>query len=173
MLLTLFRVFFDICRLRKGPQDIPASPELLSLSLLAYVVVVTLLTLMSRPAATALGASLVETGLLAGINYVLLRFRRFEERWMQTTTAMAGTGILFTLFALPLFAGLAAAGNGSGLVPGTLYAGLLVLIIWNIAVTAHILKSALSLPFPAAVVIAAAYAWVVALAVSGMFPEAS
>ena len=32
MLLTLFQAFFDICRLRRGPQDLPASPELLALA---------------------------------------------------------------------------------------------------------------------------------------------
>lgn len=171
MLLTLFRAFFDICRLRKGPQDLPASPELLSLSLLAYAVVVALLGMMSRPAADAVGASLVETGLVAAINFAVLALRRLEGRWLQTTIAMAGTGVLFTLFAMPLFAALAGAGTGEGAAQGMLYVGLLLLIVWNIAVTAHILKHALSVPFAAAVVLAAAYAWIIAAAVSGMFPE--
>jgi hypothetical protein len=171
VLLTLFRAFFDICRLRKGPQDVPASPELLSLSLLAYLAAVAMLTMLSRPPAAALGASAIETALVAGINFVLLALRRFEGRWMQTTTAMAGTGVLFTLFALPLFAGLSAAGSGAGAVPGVLYASLLLLVVWNIAVTGHILKHALALPFPVAILIAAAYAWVVAMAISGLFPE--
>jgi hypothetical protein len=171
VLLTLFRAFFDICRLRKGPQDLPASPELLSLSLLAYAIVVALLGMISRPAADAVGASLVETGLVAAINFALLALRRFEGRWLQTTTAMAGTGVLFTLFAMPLFAGLAGPGVAASPAQGVLYAGLLLLIVWNISVTAHILKHALSVPFAAAIVCAAAYAWVVAAAVSGMFPE--
>lgn len=171
MLLTLFRAFFDVCRLRKGPQDLPASPELLLVTLVGYAGVVSLLTLFSRPAAAAVGASLTETTLIAGINFALLSLRRMEGRWMQTTTAMAGTGILFTVFAMPFFAGLSAAGAGPGAGPAFIYAGLLFLIVWNIAVTGHILKHALSLPFPVAVVIAAGYAWIVAMAVSGLFPE--
>jgi hypothetical protein len=171
VLLTLFRAFFDVCRLRKGPQDLPASPELLSLSLLAYAAAVALLTMLSKPPAVAVGASLMETALLAGINFVLLALRGFDGRWVQTTTAMAGTGVLFTLFAMPLFAGMSGDGTGAGAVPALLYAALLLLVVWNVAVTAHILRHALTVPFPAAIVIAAAYAWVVAAAVAGMFPE--
>lgn len=169
-LLTLFRAFFDVCRLRRGPQDIPASPELLTLSLLAYAATAAVLTVTSRPAVPALGAGVVEALLIAGINFALLALRRLDGRWMQTTTAMAGTGTLFTLAALPLFAGMAGT-DGNGGVAALLYAALLLLLIWNVAVTAHILRHALSLPFPAALIVAAAYAWVIAAAITGMFPE--
>jgi hypothetical protein len=169
-LLTLFRAFLAICRLRKGPQDLPASPELLSLTLFAYVVMTACLTMLLRPPVTAIGASLVETALIAGLNFALLALRRLEGRWLQTTTAMAGTGIVFSLIAVPIYAGLGA-GDAGGALMGVLYSALLLLVVWSVAVAGHILRHALSLPFPAGVVLAAAYTWVVAAAVSGLFPE--
>ena len=172
MLLRLFQAFFDICRLRKGPQDLPPSAELLALALVAYAAVVAVSALISRLPGPAIGSSMVETFLIAAINFVLLALRRFDGRWLQTTTAMAGTGVLFTLLALPLLAGLAGAGNADA-AASLLYPALLALIVWNIAVIAHILRHALSVPFAVAVIIAAAYAWVIAAAVSGVFPEAA
>jgi len=140
------------------------------LSLLVYAAAAALLALISQPPAVALGASVLETLLIAGINFVLLALRRFDRRWLQTTTAMAGTGVLFTLFALPLVAGMATAGDGGPASP-FLYTALLGLFIWNIVVTAQIFRHALSLPFPAAIMVAAAYAWVIFSVVTGTFPE--
>jgi len=68
---------------------------------------------------------------------------------MQTCTALAGTGTLFNLMALPLFDWFASKQTGQAL-----YLLLFVaLLIWSLSVMAHIFKHALAISFPASMMV--------------------
>lgn len=141
--ITLFKAFFAICRLQKGPQDLPSSRELLALSLIAYTVCSVGVGLLSMAPDAALVSGLADSGLMIVLTIAILRLRGFAARITQTLTAFAGTGTVLSLIALPFLFAAHAARARSG---STGVAGLLMLFIffWNLVINAHILRHALS-----------------------------
>ena len=139
---ALLLAFFDICRLRKAPQDIPASPQLLALSLTAYALLSCLLQGLSEPVDLAVSSALLEIAVLMLFVQCLLLLKGRPARWMQTMTALAGAGIILSLIALPLYL---FAGVGSAAAPG-LNLGLTLLLMlagWGVVVMGHVLRHAL------------------------------
>jgi hypothetical protein len=140
---ALLNLFLDICLLRKGPQDVPASPALLKASLAAYGLASLLVQAVSVNLLTALLQAFLDLGLLAGLTYAVLQATGFSGRFTQTLTALAGTGALLGFAILPVTIWMdrdLEAGIQSGL-PALLFFGWL---IWSIAVVAHVLRHALS-----------------------------
>lgn len=140
---ALFDAFFEICLLRKGPQDLPASWPLLKLSLITYGLSSLLSLLSTVEPPLALFQAVLDAALLAGLTYGLLRVTGHRPRFLQTLTALAGTGTLLGLIAWPLTLWMqteAAADTGTGLS----FLLFFLLLLWSIAVIAHILRHALS-----------------------------
>jgi hypothetical protein len=171
-LIMLYRLYFGICRFRRQPQDVPYSRELFGLTLAGYMLACVALNLVSYPLQPALTAGVVEGILLVAVTWALLGLRRLPQRWLQTATALAGVGTLFTLLAIPLFlwlsAGQAAAGRGG---PAAIL--ILMLIVWNIAVMAHVLRHALSGPFALGVLLALGYVILITALVTPLLHGAS
>ena len=139
----LFREFFEICLFRKRPQDLPAARELFWVVLLGYAVISAVLSYPSQTAGVAAVTGLVEAVMLLLITWLFLYLRSVPERWLQTSTALAGTGIIFSLLAFPLFYMRVFVQGGPTM---QAFIGMLIifLVLWNIAVMTHILKNALS-----------------------------
>ena len=101
--------------------------------------------------------SLVDTPLLLVFTGLLLMARSHPERWLQTATALMGTGMLFNLFAMPFvfiinLDGLSVDG-ASGV--QWLFGYLIVcLLCWNVSVIGFVYKHALDMSFTAALIIA-------------------
>lgn len=168
--LTLFKTFFDLCRLRLRPQDLPASQVLLRSVLVAYFLVSAATALTSLPLAPSLVGALVDVGLLGLLTGLALRARAVPERYTQTLTALAGTGTVLGLLALPVLAGMSAASTGPGL--QALLSNLwLILLIWNLVVMGHIARHALSVSLPAGLAVAFLYLLVM-LGVYALLPGA-
>jgi len=146
MKLLLLR-FIDICLLRAGPQDLPASTVLLTLTLIAYSTAGLLLSLVSTSLTNALLLVVADVLLLAGLAYLILWIRLLTARFLQTLTALTGTGAIleFSIWPVLYWQQLSVATNG----PGLLIASLLlwVWLFWNIAVVGHILRHTLSTTF--------------------------
>ena len=89
-----------------------------------------------------------------------------RERFQQTLTAMAGCGVLLGLAAMPL---LAVAQQE----PIPAFVGLLwlALLFWSLAINAHILRHALSVPFGIGLVLSTLYAITVFMLVQWLFPQ--
>lgn len=153
---VLFDLFLDICLFRKGPQHVPASSTLLNLSVLSYGAAGLLLMLASAVPSRALLLIVLDIALLAGLSYGLLTAAGQWRRFTQTLTALAGTGVLLQLLALPLAIWLARVGpqQPAAALPSLLY---LLLLGWSIAVTGHILRHALSIPMALGVLYALGY----------------
>lgn len=164
----LFRIFMDICLLRRRPQDVPLSRELFAVCLTAYFILSTLLTALSYPLDDALLSSLVECGSFVLVTVAVLRLRGVGQRWMQTTTALTGSGSVLTLFAIPVFFWGDHVGHDAYFGAPTLLA--IALLTWNVAVVAHILRHALSVPFAVGVLAALAYLWIISVIVAGVLP---
>jgi len=166
----LFNAFFDICRLRKYPQDIPQSNALFYACLVCYLLASVILALLSMPASTAIASSLIEMTLVMIFTYALLQIRARTARWLQTMTAILGTGIIINLFALPLYYA-SLHGNEGGVLQGVVVLFFFVLVIWNIVIMGHIFKHALEISMSIGVVIAISYLWVISAFISILFPE--
>lgn len=140
---ALLLAFFDICRLRKAPQDIPASPQLLALSLTAYALLSCLLQGLSEPVDLAVSSALLEIAVLMLFVQCLLLLKGRPARWMQTMTALAGAGVILRLIVLPLYL-FAGVGSGAALIGYNLGLTLLLMLVgWGVVVMAHILRHAL------------------------------
>lgn len=156
---ALLNQFWMICLLRSGPQDLPTSYPLLKFALFAYMFS-GLLFLLSGVGTLGVYQAVVlvalDTALLAGLTYLVLRVLNYQPRFMQTLTALAGAGAVLQLIALPLgwWFAWAETADASVQLPALLW---LVLMVWSLAVTGHILRHALSVSFGIGVLCALGY----------------
>lgn len=140
---AIVRTCWDICLLRRGPQVFPRSGILLGVMLLIYV----LLDLYSGflgglyTLRSIWGETLLDTVMLAAFCYLVLFCWRQTARFNQTFVAILGTDSLLMCASLPLLS--ASHLDYLRLLPQLASWMLLVLFLWNIVVTAHILRHAL------------------------------
>lgn len=150
----LLRAWFEMCRLRVAPQQLPASTGLLGLALALYVLVGIAVALPGSGWSMALLLSVLDLGVMAALTALVLWLWGKPARFNQTLSALAGTGALLGLLALPLVL--------MALDPVPAWAGLLwlALLFWNLAVRGHILRHALEIPFGMGLLLSAGYALV-------------
>lgn len=165
---VLFLEFFSICRLIKGPQDIPGSKNLLTLCMLGYAFCSIILVYLSEPFDKAILAAVLEVGLVMVFTQAALQIRGKPSRWAQTVTALFGTGIIISLLALPIYLLIGvggvndvSAGTSQGIDRGLGLMLLAALACWNIAIMAHILRHALEITFMAGVILGITYIWII------------
>jgi len=139
----LYLTFFNICCLRLGPQDLPASSILLWISLFTYTIVSGLLSILEFPLIESVLISTSETFLVVVLTSSLLYATHHLTRLTQTLTALAGTNALLGIFSLLPLYWLENIQSYLTL-PALLLLGLK---IWNIIVYTHILRHALSSSF--------------------------
>jgi hypothetical protein len=166
----LISAWFDICLLRRGPQDLPGSGFFLGLSLVCYALVSMLVAIPSFGIADAIRLAFVDSGMLAGFVILLLYLQNKTERINQVLSALAGSGSLLGLFALPLVL-LVSPEQPAEQVPVLLGGVWLSLLIWNLFVMAHIMRHALSSSFAIGLGAAVLYALVSMQLVSTLFPQ--
>ena len=97
-----FASLFDLCRFRRGPEDMPWAPGLLVALLVGCVVIQSAFEVHygAKPAI----AAAVLAGWLAvlALLKILLRGRGKPERFVQTATALASVTLLFDIVVYPL-----------------------------------------------------------------------
>ena len=161
---VLFQAFFEICRFRKRPQDIPASKNLLTIFILIYIVLSIFIADLYQETEQAIFGSFIELGLLLLFSWAMLQTSGKAVRWLQTVTALIGTNLIINIFALPAYV-LVSFNSAGELDTGssTQSFGLLILAAmacWNIAIMSHILKNALETHFAIALFLAITYIWI-------------
>lgn len=142
-LKTLFTSFMDICLFRKGPQDLPASGFLLRLIVVLSAVTALLLNLANRPFQHAIVAVILNLAVVAIITQLILRLHNKTPRFNQTLIAQFGSGIVLSVFAIPVVVMMQYAENNNVDISSGVILWM-ILFIWEIAVTAHILRHAIS-----------------------------
>ena len=171
-LMTLSKAFLDVCLLRKGPQDLPKSSVLLAFSFFLYLVIDVLLTVQSRPIADSLMVSLLDVCFLAGVVSLILRQHQHIDRFLQTMTALFGTGVILGIFIFPLVYG-GVQNQYGDLLQQIIILLFLVMVIWNVAVLAHIIRHAISTSIGIGIMMAILYIWMSSLLITMIFPEIS
>jgi hypothetical protein len=137
---AFLKLFLDIVLWRRGPQDLPASSLLFWLTLVAYVAVSAIqLSLLEESGATWVVFLLADPLLLTGCVWMILKLYNHPERFLQTATAVLGTGALLGLLLyLPLQVLLSLLGLGPDSGLARFFA--LVLLASFALVTGRILK---------------------------------
>lgn len=171
-LSTLAKAFIDICLLRKGPQDLPNSSVLLTLCLIFYTLLDVLLTVQTRPFTDALLVSLVDVGFLLLVTALILKQHRHIERLGQTMTALFGSGVILGILIFPLVYG-GVQNQHESWIQQIVILLFLVMVIWNVAVLAHIVRHSISTSMGIGIIIAILYIWMSSLLISMIFPEIS
>lgn len=140
----LIKAFWDMCLLRRAPQDVPRSQIITGGALLAYAILSFCGVLLRLPPESALLFALIDVGLLVAFTLGALWIRFLSNRWQQTLAAMAGTGAVLEAVALPVFYWQTQVAN-SQLEALPVFV-LWLLMIWNLAVIANIMRHSLNVP---------------------------
>lgn len=162
--------FWEICLLRKGPEDAPYSPPLLLLLLILGYAVDNLrvnLLLAEVPPGQLVGILLLHTLLMLSITIGLLALFGYRARIVQTLTALTGTGIILSLLMLPL-------DYITRLSPQNFTMASLIIMamqIWSLVIVGHILSHALSVHRLTGVIIAIGYLILGLAAFNTLLPE--
>jgi hypothetical protein len=153
MLERLFRTSYGLLLFKRGPQDMPASDTLtLSLGLIYLLANFLLLRFQGASGVLSIVQALVDLGILVGFTWAVLRQKHFGARLGQTLSALLVTGLIFGLLSIapvhslaPYMKTIAHGGHIPAPPAGTTvaYLSLMVLVVWSLAVTAHILRHAL------------------------------
>ena len=139
----LFKVFLSICLFRAKPEQLPYSYFLMILTIITYMVMDMWVSLVNQSVNKAMLVVTVDTVMLLGFTYAGLWIRDLLKRAVKAVTAIAGTSAMFTLAKWPLMMALQTHPTVQGRMGPLL---ILILMMWNVAVLGHILRSALSLP---------------------------
>jgi hypothetical protein len=139
---TAVRLFVQIALLRRGPQDLPASVLLLTLTVIGYACVNAALSSVLPPVADWPEQLALDVLFMLAWYFVVLRLCGRRERFLQTATAVFGFQTVLTppLVAVEWLVGRYAHDSAWQLPLGV--AGLAV-VIWLIAANSHVVKAAL------------------------------
>lgn len=152
---ALFRIIWQIALLRQGPQQLPASSALLWLALAAHWLtgVIGILGIAALSPGEAMLAALVGTLAMVGVVHGLLVLHGYLSRVVQTLTAVAACEVVLGLIDIPVTAWFNMGGTLADL------AILLSWLIlgWNIAIIAHILRHALGVTMGVGILFAFGY----------------
>lgn len=155
-MLQLVKVFWDICRLKVGPQKVPKGTYLLASIVFAGIIVDSFTSSIFIPALSGFDVvkivTIYDVLLLASI-YLLLKLVSFEERGIQAVTAIAGSGLFISLVLLPSLLML----NSAEEEVKSFAIYILVDTVWRVAVNAHIFRHAFSINLLLAMVVSMSY----------------
>jgi len=140
----LIKAFWEMCLLRRGPQDVPPSQVITGAALLVYALFSFFGVVVRLPANSAFLFALIDVGLLVAFTLGALWIRFLSVRWQQTLAAMAGTGAILEAVALPVFYWQSQVAD-SQLEALPVFV-LWLLMIWNLAVVANIMRHSLNVP---------------------------
>ena len=157
---VLWKFFFDMCLLKKKPQDLPISTFLLQFLILCNIAINFVINIATTTIPVALLLSLLAVTLVWGFTSLLLWTLNFSGRSKQTLIAIFGTDLVIAVPAIVLRYWL------HWLETNNLQSDLAIILwilvfIWNLVVTAHILRHALDKPFGIGILASMAYTVVV------------
>lgn len=164
--MKLIQKFVDICLFKAGPEDIPANKQLLGWVLLAYFIVSVLINQIDMSFRISVWSSFSELIVLAAFLYVLLKINGYLLRYQQSLAALAATGSLLGLLALPFLSAFHQYSDQAN-TNNFLLLALMLLMFWSLMVTAHIFRRALDTSAGKAVALTVFYV-LVAIIINGL-----
>jgi len=158
------------CLLRRAPQDDPLSYSALQWAIVAYVLMDLLQARASSDWPVSMGMTLLDTLVMLLFAWAVLLLMKKSARLVQTLTALAGTGTVLGMLGLPLIlqATRTQAEDGPA---GILVLGWLLMLVWGIAVQAHIFRHALSTRYGTGLLVAGLHTVLIVSLVEALFPR--
>ncbi len=153
---ALLILFGRISCLQKGPEDVPASTALFMLMLILSLVLDLISTRFGLPDVRVFEVLLIvviANASILGLTAMLLQMFGYLQRIMQTLTALLGISIFITVLAMPVLFALQSRMDD----PGGWGMILLLLEVWHLVITAHILRHALSISILLGLMLATGY----------------
>ena len=126
------------------------------LSVGIYFLLDFLLAGLDKNITNALPAALVDTVFLLVFVLLLLLLRRTPDRWTQTVTALAGTGIIFGVLLMPGVITLSES-EPMTFIQQIFSVLLYLVLIWYVVVIAHIFRHAISSSFSLGIFVSMIY----------------
>lgn len=167
----MLNTYWKICRFQLGPQDLPSSQSLMVATLLLYMLISLIIAGFELTPVMALFYAILDATLLLGMIRMMLWVRDLWPRYLQTTTALLGVGVLFGFVAVPLMWWRLQYGDPmQAFMPSLLILGLMV---WNAAVVGHILRHALNTPFYVGIALSLLYIYASATVLRAVFVTGS
>lgn len=166
---ALITFFVELCALRRPPQDLPASQLLFGVTLIADLLVGILVGIAAHlPVLTSFAEGVTEVTLMLVALYVGLELLQRPSRFLQSATALLGSGTLLGLLAIaPLM--LDPTGSKQTELAALGAFMLLALVIWGLVVTGHILRHTFGLTLGQGAAVAAAFEVLTVSLVTVMF----
>jgi len=164
--------WLEQCLLRRTPQADPVSGTALLWALLGYVLLDLLQARTSSDWLMSLGMTGLDTLIMVLFSWSVLRLTKKSARYLQTLTALAGTGAVLGLVGLPLIQQAAQTQSDEG-PAAMLVLGWLVLMVWSISVQAHIYRHALSSRYGVGLLVAGLQMVLVISLLKILFPPAT
>lgn len=100
--MATLRLLIEICLFRGKTQDLPASVNLVALAVIASVLVDTFSFPSQGFELRHLLFAVLQSGLFGAGLWLVLKLRKFPERWLQTAIALYAINAFFSLLVLPL-----------------------------------------------------------------------
>ncbi len=175
-LRALFGVVIDIVLLRRGPEQLPASPALLAITMAAFAVVAATVSSQVATSDPNWPIELAVALVMIPLWYrVALQLAKKPERFLQTVTAMFAVLLLFAPLAVPAIGILMEQQKAyeTTKVPpsGLLTLVVLTLVVWRFVIYVRITRAAFEWPVIPAVILVLAQEFamlLVLLALSGV-----
>ena len=141
---ALIKPFVSMCFFHANPQDLPASETLLGITLFAYMAVSTLLALPVYGIGIGFVQAILEIVLPIVYTRIVLQFAHHQERYIQTLSALAGTGVVFGLISTPLVYSLYQTVDSQKSPDMTILRVYILILAWLVVVYGHVFRHALS-----------------------------
>ena len=140
---SLIITFLDLLRLRRGPQDLPASQQLLIISGFLLILTAILGDHMNTDFISKLIFAITQVAILTATVVIILSINKKSERVTQTLTAFFGTSVLMQLVVWPFRTWLLSMGEEAQLQASLPLLAVIALAVWSFVVMVHIYRNAL------------------------------
>ncbi len=143
---ALWTLFWQLCQLRRGPEDVPYSLQLLLLLSLLDVALGVGGQFLAQPDRLRIAVSLTLLALSmdAIALWGLLAFKKLQGRWVQALTAIIGLDLLLSLVALPLTL-ISLAVQPSSFMIAIVVVTQMLLVGWNIGLRGFVFHRSLNI----------------------------
>jgi hypothetical protein len=130
-------------RLRRGPQDLPTSQNLLIISGFLLIVTAMIGDQMNTGFTSRLVFAVTQVVILTATVWIILSINKKAERAIQTLTAFYGTSVLMQLVVWPFRTWLLSMGEDAQQQASLPLLAVIALAVWSFVVMVHIYRNAL------------------------------
>lgn len=157
--------------LKTAPEDLPCSWGLMSCIIFLYLVSGLVVQSGLVEPSLSISRMILNLAITMFFTYLILLSLELNTRFIQTMSALVGVGIVFNLLAWPLLAQLSAHTSDKPLT-GIISLFVLLLMSWELLVTAHIYRHALNVKMSHAIILSLGLFFISITLSQVIFPEA-